>query len=477
MAVDAKRYFGSFLDKLADEQSRCIKSLLDGDYASAQKIGLRLCPQHPQYLLLSLFAGIPENKRLFLLLLKKIVVIDLNFALMLINDPRFSCDEIGDVVSRLEGDTFLHTVVRRDWFLRSKGPPIEARGQGPEGAGDSPGAQKEGETAQINDWIDVIDDFRLYQYAIDNSLEVTERNSANYKWYKMLVCRDQGIAVDMVKKSINFNDILEICKTANLNKTGVPNFDILLCYLRSGYDEGLLQQMVHLFTKDRSFVNHKILLALLIASRVENNLVLAFYLSFSAAFDDNYEIELIHLFLSRYFCFVGNTQKLMQKLDIKNIQVYNNAYIWSDPMIVVGDRLLSYTMALNKLHKSDICTVESRLRGFLDANRVGHSASLLKLRAWLCESVSIKEINDFKILADTSETAYSCLLGSPCRYLFDKLVAGHRRSGRSCLGSLFSHADNTPVSSILKNPYISIECPSFLRYFHSLTSKINKTID
>lgn len=503
---------------ISDSQTKCIRGMITGDFSAAQKYGCLLYEKHPQYLQLCYYLNQPSCSQLLLLLLKKAGSIDLSLLHMLIKEDAFSYAELDGLAARADGESFMHLIIRREMLIRkwkeafdasaargcvannsdgenmansiggssdnAKGTKEEAASIGEEFTIEQRADELDGSSYtasslqykkeasdEVNRLLDQLDDFQLYDFAMQYGLEISPRPSANYKWYCAICFGDKEAAAGLIRKSLAFDDIARLCQATGLAETGQENLDILVAYLSSGYSEALLARMAKVFSVDKSFMSCKIILALLIASREENNLVLAYYISYMHSFSDNYEIDLIHLFLNRFFCFNSNIYRVMKSLDIKNIQVYNMAYVWSDPLIVTGVEFSTSAVLLARHQKDDLATADNKLRALLDIGRVGQAAALFRVRAALQDSLALREISERRILAEQGETIFSGLLGEPCRYLFDKLTVGHARRGSSVLGSLFAHRAGGATDSVLKNRYMEIDNQAFLRHFQIITSK------
>ncbi|KAI5169348.1 hypothetical protein PAEPH01_0637 [Pancytospora epiphaga] len=454
----AKEYLGELLEYFSDSRYLCIKEILAENMTASRKLGLKIYDKHPQYLLLSLYMDMPNSKPLLLRFLKKMVSIDPMFLYILINSGYVDFSDLQRFLPAGEEKGFMNAAIRRDWFLRSDN--LEAS------------SSNKSKSEILFELLDRIDDFRLYEYAIDRGIIIPTRNTANYKWYIVQRDQDRKYATELIIKTANFQDIYKLCELSGVREVSDGSYDLLIKYLFDGYSEGLLRQAVDLFNSSKSFLNCKILLSLLIASRRENNLVLALYLSYSIKFEDNYELDLVHLFLNRYFCFHKNIHKLMKKMSIKNIQIYNNAYIWTDPMILTGDSesYLVHISKFNLMHRRDLGTIESKIASFLESGMIGHAISLTKLYKGLEEAVCIKEVASFKILATDGKTMYSGLLGEQCDYLFNKITVKHEVTGKGSLRTLYGSADGSSYKAVLENPFININCPEFLYEFSDLVS-------
>jgi hypothetical protein len=305
----------------------------------------------------------------------------------------------------------------------------------------------------IDQMIDILDDFTLYDLAIRQGVNLRERNSINYKWYRVILYKDLEAAKEIIKISKSFEDIRKIISYTGFIQTKVENIDILLDHLEiPNVKEENIQRMFCLLQDEPSLLNVKILFSLLISTKKENNIFLALYLSYKYKFQGNYEIDLIHLFLNRYFMFNKNIQVLLRKMEVKNIQIYNLAYIWSDPMIISNRVSKEVTENFIRSTKSDISLIACRFRRFLDANRIGHATSLYNLKETLEKSLSFCEIYKKQILATNENTMFSNLLGEKCSFIFNKATVDNKNV----------YLKKVNIAELSKNAYLDVNDAEFL---------------
>lgn len=80
--------------------------------------------------------------------------------------------------------------------------------------------------------------------------------------------------------------------------------------------------MLSIFRDNPTLINLKLILSLLIGSRKENLIILAFYFTFKYKNNEEYgyEIQLIHLFICRYFLYLPGVSMEMYSLKMQEIQ-------------------------------------------------------------------------------------------------------------------------------------------------------------
>lgn len=471
----------SLLIRFSNKQSLFVNHILSNDMDSAKKVALELFKSHPQYLLLYCYLDMKESKELLFRALKNIKNIDLNFIYLLLRDNRILYDDIDDIVNKIDGDLFVNKAIKKAQFLKKykflsnddskeivfddvinvlengneektklkylnelRIKKIEIKDKN----------LKDSIKEELNALLNIIDDFELYKFAIAHEIDIQENASKNLLWYKIIKLKDNLSAIQIIRESLDFLDIYKILCISDIKSVDAENYDILIDFLGKGYKRELLDKMFILYNQNQSFINTKILLALLIASKQENLLVVAFYISSVNKFEDNYEIDLIHLFINRYFCFHSNIQCLMKNLDIKNIQLINTAYIWSDPMIVSKTFFNSPRKVLINAISGDLKSMEASLKSYLTYNRVAYSYSLVKLIRNLKNCAVLSEIEEMKILSTERETMFSLLLGPECRYLFDKITINSKRISSGSIETILSKPLTKFSDDLFKNDYV-----------------------
>lgn len=315
--------------------------------------------------------------------------------------------------------------------------------------------------------LDSIDDWDLYQYALDNSLDLKPRVSLNHEFYLLHRHREQDRAARLLESRLCFREIKEIVGLVDLHRHPAENIDCVVQLVRSGFSEGLLTRAHEVYGRDTNVFNVKTLLAVLISSRKTNLLVLALYLSFLHKDMDpsNYEIQLVFAFLCRYFCFYPQVLQMFQEMKVKNAHVANMAFMWTDILIVRGIRKRNEFVETMKTFVAD---VDNGLRHLMLVGNLAHAVDALELRKRIVASVVVQEVEEDRIIGNNPSSCFSELLGEHCAYLFEKMTVDRMPRGRSIL--LTDHYVSAPeyCSDMLENRLCVIDSEAFLTLFREM---------
>lgn len=480
MVLASRNYFDMLISKLSDPQSRFVRAVISKDFVNAKKLAYELYKEYPQYLAFFCYIHLKDHKQILLAVLKKIKHVDPQLVYCLARSEYASYSELQHFLGRFPGSSFIECCIRKAMLLKR----FEESSRVPSQTFSNkvPNFEPDIEGEDLNRAVSEIDDFSLYSLAIKLKVEIDFNRSTNYQWY--LVAKDKSVdsAIEILRRSSSFREVQELIlhfkdSPIELSKLAEPGcaHNILIKYLEGGYSSDILQRAWDNFCDENTHLNLKILLALLIASRDEKNLVLSFYLSHKHTSSDNYEIDLIHLFLSRYFMFHANIARMFERLEIKNIQHHNLAYIWSDPMILSSVRLSSSIKSFKTEIGEQISSIETNLRKFIDSNRIACAASLLSLREKLVDSVVFGEIESCKILCTEPKTMFSNFLGESCSYMFDKITTSDVRTETGSISSIRSRSVEDFSNSIFDNEIFPIRDKEFADSFVKMnTDKCKK---
>lgn len=404
-------------------QLKCVDLLISGKFEDAVKEALAIYQKHPRFLLISSYFDVRKSRSLLLKFIEQDDNLDPHFLILLLDDlHNFNEEAQSEIVKLCQNaikrnsqpngsNHFISYRLKAELIFHKVVHPSES---------------------DLADLIKHLNDFRLYSYANNYNMHVSPNDTINFKWY--LAHRgDVQMARNLILKSTSFNDILQLSKL--LGDSSVGNaVDILIEFLTHNCTPDriseMIKMMIQICQESSSFLNVKILLSLLISTRSINNLVLAAYIAHNNRLEANYEILLIEMFIYRYFCFIPIILKLYKFLDIKNVQLYNTAYIWSDPLIYevnhkckINLHEVNYRIKeIQSIQKSDLALIRERIVSYVDYNRIAHAVSLVELHRMISDSITIKELEAMKIMATKKQTIFTDLLGSKCSYLFDKLV-------------------------------------------------------
>ncbi|KAM0673945.1 hypothetical protein GVAV_002463 [Gurleya vavrai] len=336
----------------------------------------------------------------------------------------------------------------------------------------------------INFLIKNIDDGDLYEYAIKYKIRIDTFDTPNYLHYKL-------------KKDLNIENFMRVYKITNsfrelenlFEKCNLLDFskkkECFLFYAFLKYEfinninfvcDNLLNELLineikfafDNYKKEKSLTNTKLILAFLISTKQENNLLLALKIANDCKdlFKNTYEIKLIFLFICRFFCWYDKVIEIYEELEIKTVIQEKLAYLWSDLNIILNlndnsrkEKYLNYRSHLIK-------HINCSLLVFIQNYSFYHGIELIKTKKMLENSNLYKEINQNKIISNDPETHFSFLLGSKCRFLFDKI----------CINSENNYFKDLKLATIynLRKETIKIE-NLLINYFENIDDEV--TID
>lgn len=491
-----KKYVDKFWNKFQSQELECIKQLLNKNYNLATEIAMKLYSKSPQYLTLLTYITREKSNKIFLIMLKKYPVIDMFLIELVLKDQGFLYKDIADNITiSLDKVQLYHLHIQKEILFKKYGykkpktiyeycesiNTLKENNKAIESSlevsddclmrivsnnfGNNKNNKGSAISVIVNNLIKAVNDFSLYDFAMKQGVIVEKNDSMNYKWYELMMNKDIRTGIEILKNSIDFNEIHAVYRICNGCITELRNIDILMKYLSEGYEEWMIKEMVNIYEKEKSLFNLKIVLALLISSRVESNLVLALYLASKEEISENYEITLIRMFLNRYFCFIDEVLKLFEELNIKNIQCYNMAYLWTDPMIVCGMSLDEKKKSLKKCLIKDLANLNLQIHKFMNQKQIGCAISVIEIDQKLKNMVIWKELDENKIIGEDPNTLFSMMLGNGCSFLFNKLVVNDSLNETNVVGSLFAKTNNEEIENIFRNPFIEITDQYFITNF------------
>lgn len=441
-------YATFLLSLLHDKQAQFLTAFFKKDFVLAKKHAFELYKTHPGYLIFFCSVKDNENKKLLISLLKKDKPKDLQLVYKLLSSKDPDYDELLEFAEKYKNESFVNRCLRKAVFLRkyANSCPEDAK-------------------KELLVLLDEIDDFELYDFAIRNKIQIENRSGLNFIWYLAISTGSKEAGIDIIKRSTSFDDILKLLDCCSITSTGSSTHDLCIAYLTGGYSFELLKKAFANMKEDNSFLASKIVLALLIASKDESLLVLALFLTETIDFPEHYEIKLIRLFLYRYFLLFAHIEKGISQLDIKNIQVANLAYIWSDPAIVSGVKVGKMIKEFEKEIKAQIGVIDSMIRKFIDKNLVANAVSSFELKEKMSSFVVRSEVESFEIIATSPNTMFSNVLGDSCKYVFDKIICSDVRASCGTIHTIRSVPNAPFTNEVFENPLMPITDQVFISTF------------
>ncbi|KAM0688231.1 hypothetical protein COBT_000512 [Conglomerata obtusa] len=273
--------------------------------------------------------------------------------------------------------------------------------------------------------INFIDDGDVYEYCINNKIPVKFKDTSNYQEYILKTTKNVQIAKKIIEKSIYFKEIGDI---VNLVNTSIyfesKGHNIHMKYIYNEITNDDIKEAYGIYVNNKSIYNTKLILTLLISSKIENNLILALKIALDEkdTFSSTYEIKLILMFLYRFFCWYDKVIEIYKELDVKTILNESLAYVWSDLLIKFKIEDNNQIYMYKEYNKHIIKNINSSFLLFIQNDSFYHGYELLETKKKLENSLTEKEIDANTIFSDCKQSHFSNLLGSGSSYLFDKLI-------------------------------------------------------
>jgi len=178
-------FIKKFLSKFEDKQTKFINLLIERKYPEAQKLGYELYDSSPQFLFLVYYLTLDRSKTVLIELLKRNKNIDPFLVYALLKDKRVSYNEIREVLrdSGMESEIGRDRMESKVESNRIENSGIDSRvynGINTYATGTNEPfiyycikreALMKRNDKNVRDLLEQVDDFVLYQYCIDNSID------------------------------------------------------------------------------------------------------------------------------------------------------------------------------------------------------------------------------------------------------------------------------------------------------------------
>ncbi|RVD90583.1 hypothetical protein TUBRATIS_29900, partial [Tubulinosema ratisbonensis] len=245
---------------------------------------------------------------------------------------------------------------------------------------------------------------------------INEKDSFNFKLYKLKREKDFGLANEILKNLESFELIFQVINL--VNKENLPEIYKMIY----DFKEENVKKVYEIYQANKTFFNLKVLFYHLIASKKEEYLVLALFIAKEEKDSfENYEIQIIYLFLCRFFMLSKLIIQTFDDLNIRTIQHENFAFIWNDISLKSGKEFPMKNTYLN-LHMHSINMINNLVFSFIKVGKIDHAFDLLQTKESLCNSVLFKEVKEKKFFSVEKNNSFSNILGEKCSFIFDKIV-------------------------------------------------------
>ncbi|WEL38246.1 hypothetical protein PFJ87_03g01040 [Encephalitozoon hellem] len=440
-----------------DLEKEFIQALLGNDVQRSIELGKMLFSRNPMFLVASLlidFLGSPEDeakKSLFLESLKS-ATIKSNLIWMLYKRGLL-IEEMHHYVQGISFRDHLYYLILKEACIHGHYRLVG----------------KQGASECIEFLLESLDDWDLYRHALDNGVEVCKKESLNYEYYLLHKLKEKDRAVELLKSRVCFKEIEFIAEMVGLEGHPHEAIDCVIQLMKKGFDEDLLRKAYGIYRKDMSVFNTKMVIAVLVSSRKAPFLVLALYLSFKHRrdFRENYEVFLIFTFLCRYFWFYPYVLKCLESMNVRNAQVPNLSFIWSDILATKGISDDKKRMEAIDNFQGSIDDLDNSIKYFIIVGNLAHAVDALELRKSIKESVILAELREGRIIGTNSNNSFCHLLGARCSYLFEKMTVGRMPKGKGMFLTDFYVTDSCTLNDVLNNGLFEIE-EDFVAFFREV---------
>lgn len=335
----------------------------------------------------------------------------------------------------------------------------------------------------VNYLLNKVDDWNIYLYAIKNGIYIEESESVNYRHYKVLKENAFENLEKLIGRVTSFPEILEIIETMGNKYDPIDEqYSYIFRYLKNDGTITMddLKRVYFLYYKNKTILGFKLLMALLLSTRQEKYILLAFKIAKEEQNDINYEFRLIYMFIARFFCHLSEFKGAYGEFDIKNILLPKMYGVWNSLHMKVGNDAIVrdhkliidnvYTTTeeffLPFLHyhktfkKSTIKSINTTVIFFIEAGLHFQAIELLELRKSLC---------DENFEANECINNFINTLGEGCRFIFSDTQMDEDAIQGFMLPNMYNWMrDRRFDTEIFNNDVENITCPIFHNFIKEL---------
>lgn len=437
-------------------------SILSGDFPSCKNAGIKMLAKNPIYFIFALILSYESTKnsddlRLLKLTIEKYTA-STNVYILLVK-RNILVEHVIRAVRRNKINNLQYLYLLKEIFMnyREYQENIVSLVREIEPKCESVGI--------LSFFAEKFDDWQIYERALNDNVQMEERKSLNYIFYKIKRDEDKPLALKMCTLYSSFKIILKIFELVDIYEELPENLKILF-KIREGMTDNNLKRMYEIYSKETSLINTNILLACLISTKKENNLLLALLIARNMYDKFNtYEIKIVYLFMCRFFCILPEVFRVMDALEIKSIQNENLAFIWNDLCIVLGKRHDKNAEKYINTHRNEIRKINEYMLQFIDAGKLDHALDLVHLRRKLLDSTIYSEICDQVIMSRCPINMFSDVLTPACSYIFDKLTI-NQGGNKIKISNIFQNSNSIRnIGGFLENGICNIEpCSEFIMW-------------
>jgi hypothetical protein len=270
----------------------------------------------------------------------------------------------------------------------------------------------------LEDILAKVDDWKVYEYAMERGVDIPFQKSINYLRYRMLAEKsDESIARFIA--STNITLALPLLEQGQLLRAlgHVPAEVECALKVHLSLPTSASERRLAVEHSPRTFV---VVISSLLKKRTEHDTISALLLcrEYRRRFEGSYEVDILHLFLCRYFLLYDEVVSLFSALDIKSFQLEKLVYAWFDIHVLLGlPRSLLASKYINT-HCKNIAHLSLALMDFVEKGELAHCLSMLDLRTALASAPLRKEVRTMALSGEDTPLSIEDLLEPGARYIF-----------------------------------------------------------
>lgn len=330
--------------------------------------------------------------------------------------------------------------------------------------------------------LSLVDDWKIYLYAIRNGINIEESKSVNYLHYLVKTKKDSSSIVRLIMRLTSFPEIIDILKNTNLDlNPSDETYLLLINFLNNKYfaTSREIKIALELYRVKKSLIRFKLLIALLLSTKKEKYILLAFKLAKDAQNEPLYEFRLIYMFIARFFCHCDEFCRAYNEFDVKNVLIPKMYGVWYRLYSSIKNKSTFSTSNHEKFRLfqlpidffdyfndqhfrfkySTIKSINNTVIYFIEAGLHHHAIELLKLRDKLCDdNYTEKECFNY----------FENFLGKECKYIF-KDKGENNNFDDFIMPNIYSIETKKDMSmDIFRNDVEDIVCPIFQKFILDL---------
>ncbi|ORD94506.1 hypothetical protein ECANGB1_634 [Enterospora canceri] len=331
---------------------------------------------------------------------------------------------------------------------------------------------------QLQGYIGELDDFELYEYALENKIEIEAVPGINGLFYEMFRAFNYEKHSHLIQRIEDHAMLEKVFGEKTYNKKLVADYEklgektdlnskdrVYLALFNLIRGSRIVNEALFgfkLLEKEPTSFNTKVFISLLLAEEFSiRNIVLGIFICRKHYEVLNTDMMVVYMFLLRYMCMYDEVKQIYRRLRVANIQVYNMAYVWRDIQEILKKGSCGFGI-FNRFSKlADVDCVVVNDRGVIQKMCYEYAKGGIHSGAYSCYRILVKMNNNNVIenrVGENDTTVFGNMLGSRNSRLFrkrcnlDEFVATRKQRGILTVEGVVA----MEVDEAFRNKYIEI---------------------